>query len=254
MQVRTQGTAGECDVEFYIRGEHRLSLKNLGSVLQSPNFSDLATTATDGFLYIARCVGTPTGIPTAFGGCLPLVIDSSNNKLYFYNSGWRQVGFPGLQGPPGPEGEEGEEGPPGPPGLKGDTGAAGSGGSATTFEQNLGSVPVWEGKFTRVDAAITAASKVLIWQASGPYTGKGTRADEASMDQFTLDAEPAAGSMVVRWRSVQGFAPNYQGPTAMNSFVPVAAARDIVYAEPRGGMRVLGKVRGNIKFSYVVFA
>lgn len=53
----------------------------------------LATTATDGFLYIPTCAGTPTGTPTTFTGLAPLVINTTNNKLYFYSGGaWRDAG------------------------------------------------------------------------------------------------------------------------------------------------------------------
>jgi hypothetical protein len=53
----------------------------------------LATNATDGFLYIPACAGTPTGTPTAVTGMAPLVVDSTNNKLYFYSGGaWRDAG------------------------------------------------------------------------------------------------------------------------------------------------------------------
>jgi hypothetical protein len=48
----------------------------------------LNTTATDGFLYVATCAGTPTGTPTAFTGRAPLVYDSNNNKLWIYDGGW----------------------------------------------------------------------------------------------------------------------------------------------------------------------
>jgi len=52
--------------------------------------ASLATTATDGFLYIPSCAGTPTGTPTSKTGFAPLVIDSTNNKLYAYIGGaWR---------------------------------------------------------------------------------------------------------------------------------------------------------------------
>jgi len=51
-----------------------------------------ATNATDGFLFINSCAGTPVGTPAGFVGATgktPLVIDSTNNKLYFYsNSAW----------------------------------------------------------------------------------------------------------------------------------------------------------------------
>lgn len=53
----------------------------------------LATTATNGFLYIPTCAGTPTGTPTTITGLAPLVVDSTNNKLYFYSGGaWRDAG------------------------------------------------------------------------------------------------------------------------------------------------------------------
>ena len=48
----------------------------------------LATTATDGFLYIPTCAGTPTGVPTAFTGRLPMIYDSTGNKFWIYDGGW----------------------------------------------------------------------------------------------------------------------------------------------------------------------
>jgi hypothetical protein len=53
----------------------------------------LATTATDGFLYVPTCAGTPTGTPTTQTGTVPIVVDTTNNKLYFYsNAAWRDAG------------------------------------------------------------------------------------------------------------------------------------------------------------------
>jgi hypothetical protein len=68
---------------------------------EAPNFfrgttvvgTTLTTTATDGFLYVPTCAGTPTGTPVGYGGAAPIVIDSTNNKLYFYSGGqWRDAG------------------------------------------------------------------------------------------------------------------------------------------------------------------
>lgn len=68
-----------------------LTINHLQSVIVGN--AALATTATDGFLYIPTCAGTPTGAPTAVTGRAPLVIDSTNNKLYFYSGGaWRDAG------------------------------------------------------------------------------------------------------------------------------------------------------------------
>lgn len=69
----------------------RLSLESAGEVVVGS--AAIATNATGGFLYIPSCAGTPTGTPTAYTGRLPLVIDSTNHKLYFYSGGaWRDAG------------------------------------------------------------------------------------------------------------------------------------------------------------------
>lgn len=53
------------------------------------------TNATTGFVHIPTCAGTPTGTPSLTTGFAPLVIDSTNNKLYFYSNGaWRDAGGP----------------------------------------------------------------------------------------------------------------------------------------------------------------
>lgn len=53
----------------------------------------LATNATNGFLYVPTCAGTPTGTPVTQTGTAPIIVDSTNNKLYFYSGGaWRDAG------------------------------------------------------------------------------------------------------------------------------------------------------------------
>ncbi len=57
------------------------------------NNAAIATNATDGFLYVPSCAGAPTGTPTAYTGRIPVVVDSTNNRLYFYSGGaWRNAG------------------------------------------------------------------------------------------------------------------------------------------------------------------
>lgn len=56
----------------------------------------IATTATDGFLYIPSCAGTPTGVPTTFTGRVPMVWDSTNKKFYIYQGGWLGGTVPGV--------------------------------------------------------------------------------------------------------------------------------------------------------------
>lgn len=51
----------------------------------------LATNATDGFLYLPTCAGTPTGVPTAYTGANAHIYDTTNNKLWVYNGAWRGI-------------------------------------------------------------------------------------------------------------------------------------------------------------------
>jgi hypothetical protein len=74
------GTAGNT-----ITFTQAMTLNAAGSLVLGA--AAVATTATDGFLYIPGCAGTPTGTPTAQTGRVPLVVDTTNNKLYFYSGG-----------------------------------------------------------------------------------------------------------------------------------------------------------------------
>lgn len=60
-----------------------------GSVITSG--AALATTATDGFLYIPTSAGLPTGTPTTQTGTAPIEYDTTNNELMVYNGGWRAI-------------------------------------------------------------------------------------------------------------------------------------------------------------------
>lgn len=130
-------------------------------------------------------------------------------------------GMDGLPGPAGPQGVTGLVGPFGPPGLDGDEGAEGAMGppgppgttllALKTVEVNVqtalfssgGTQPKRHGGFLIVDAAATVTgAPVLVVQAVGPYTGKGTRRDEASMDMLTCIGFVFSSSIiVVYWTS-----------------------------------------------------
>lgn len=72
-------------------GANRASIETNGSFVI--NTAAVATSATSGFLYIAGCNGQPTGTPTSYTGRVPLVVDTTNHKLYFYSGGaWRDAG------------------------------------------------------------------------------------------------------------------------------------------------------------------
>ena len=46
----------------------------------------IATTATDGFLRIPSCAGAPTGVPSSYAGRSPLIHDTTNNRIYLYDT------------------------------------------------------------------------------------------------------------------------------------------------------------------------
>jgi hypothetical protein len=53
----------------------------------------IATNAADGFAYVPTCAGAPSGTPTGISGYAPIIIDTTDNRLYFYSSGsWRNAG------------------------------------------------------------------------------------------------------------------------------------------------------------------
>jgi len=73
-------------------GNERMRIDSSGNVIAGGSVA-LATTATNGFLYVPTCAGTPTGTPTAVTGMAPIVVNTTNNKLYFYSGGaWRDAG------------------------------------------------------------------------------------------------------------------------------------------------------------------
>lgn len=132
---------------------------------------------------------------------------------------------------------------------------AGGGGSATTIEVDLGATAKWSGRFTITDAAISAASKVLCWQAPGPYTGKGTRADEAEMQPVSvISVAPAAGSAVVSWQTPPGFVAEPIVPNGRRDTPSTVAGFDPRYPYQDQVVRRKGLVRGNVKFSYLVMS
>jgi len=99
------------------------------------------------------------------------------------------------------------------------SGGGGGGLTFTTVEQDLGSLPRYGGTFDISGAGLSTGKPVLVCQAAGPYTGKGTLEDEAEMDLVT-----ATGFVV-------------------NS----TTIRVYWLCPPKGG-----PVRGNIKFNYAV--
>ncbi len=103
------------------------------------------------------------------------------------------IGPMGVAGPPGPIGPAGPAGPQGP-----------SGGAqiAVTIEADLGPLAKRSGRFTIAVSGQVPGKPVQIWQAPGPYSGKGfARADEAEMDSVHATASLVSPSLIeVFWR------------------------------------------------------
>jgi hypothetical protein len=77
------------DIHFGVQSAN--SMFRVGASVFAGQPAALATTATDGFLYVPTCAGAPTGTPTAETGMAPIVYDSTNNRLYIYDGSWLGV-------------------------------------------------------------------------------------------------------------------------------------------------------------------
>ena len=62
-----------------------------GNSVMNATGSALATTATNGFLYMPCGAGPPTGTPTAYTGSVAFYYDTTNNRIYVYNGAWRLI-------------------------------------------------------------------------------------------------------------------------------------------------------------------
>jgi hypothetical protein len=86
------GSVSSVPLIFQTNQVERMRITTAGNIVAGASAA-LATTATDGFLYVPTCAGTPTGTPTAITGMAPIVVNTTNNKLYFYSGGqWRDAG------------------------------------------------------------------------------------------------------------------------------------------------------------------
>lgn len=68
----------------------------LGTGGFTPRTNANTTSQTDGFFYLPKVAGVPTGVPAhlanPFANSLPFEYDSTDNRLYVYNSGWQPFG------------------------------------------------------------------------------------------------------------------------------------------------------------------
>ena len=112
------------------------------------------------------------------------------------------TGVAGAAGPTGPVGATGLQGTQGPQGPQGPAGT-GAGAAATLIEVDLGVQARRSGTFVIGGlSALTVGSRVRFEQAVGPYTGKGTLADEYEMDAVSASGiVTAATDITTQWMS-----------------------------------------------------
>jgi hypothetical protein len=103
-QIEVDGTPGTNAmpgrIVFYTNSggtstTQRLNIDKSGNIVLGT--AALATSATDGFIYLDSCAGLPTGTPTTYTGRIPSVYNSTDEALQVYsNSAWRSVGIPNF--------------------------------------------------------------------------------------------------------------------------------------------------------------
>lgn len=90
--ISAQATGADAIIRFCTNGTPlssslRFAIDNSGNVVTGN--AALATSATDGFFYVPSCAGAPSATPTAYTGRVPLIYDTTNNRLYAYNAAWK---------------------------------------------------------------------------------------------------------------------------------------------------------------------
>lgn len=138
--------------------------------------------------------------------------------------------------------------------------AGGGGGGAAEIKEvdaDLGATPAFEGTFEIADAAITAASRVQVWQGPGPYSGKGTLADEAIVDSIFAVAQAGTGIATVYWKTIASMLPvaaliREGGAPRSN----ITASFIGAHTQPfdRYEMKTIGHVMGRFRFFYLIGA
>jgi len=92
--------------------------------------------------------------------------------------------------------------------------------SLTEVEVSLGSAPNarQSGKFSITTTGLTAGKNLHILQTNGPYTGKGTRADEAEMDQINVSGKTTSTTNIdCYWEAKHRVRGNYKFAYAVSA-------------------------------------
>lgn len=95
VSVRATALGGSAlPLTLYTNGAQQAQIDAAGNKIMHGGAGALATTATTGFVWVPYCLGTPTGNPGApanSSGSVPLAIDLTANKLWFWTgAAWKQ--------------------------------------------------------------------------------------------------------------------------------------------------------------------
>ena len=98
LKVEAEGTvsadAVPASFSFLLNKNNETSTTEVLKITSDGNvhLPEAATTMTDGFFYIPKASGAPSGTPAAITGCAPMYYDSSANKFYIHNgTAWKSV-------------------------------------------------------------------------------------------------------------------------------------------------------------------
>jgi len=93
LRVDGAGTGQNRPLQIVVGNQIVAYFSSLGNRSVALGAGAVATNSTSGFVYVSTCAGAPTGVPESYTGRAPIVIDTTNNKLYFYSGGvWRDAG------------------------------------------------------------------------------------------------------------------------------------------------------------------
>lgn len=127
--------------------------QNAGDVTVGYAHSPMAPSVTTGFFHIPSVSAQPSGVPTIYGGAIPIVYDTANNALWMYNSGWKNIGGSALELWVDNFGAVGN-------GIADD--AAAFAAAHTALPARGGSIRLGRGKVYRIASALTFSKQILL--------------------------------------------------------------------------------------------